>query len=97
MYEPGQVIRPAPRRRQEDGVGGGERRHDVEKVADNELDPVFDAVDPGVVSREADLVRVDVDGDDALAGERKLCRKKIKLKLQQSQVQCSLPVNVWMK
>ena len=82
MYEPGQVIRPAPRRRQEDGVGGGERRHDVEKVADNELDPVFDAVDPGVVSREADLVRVDVDGDHALASERKLCRKKLSLNIR---------------
>jgi len=74
--KPGEIIRSAPRRRQEDDVSGGQRRHNVEEVADDELDPVFDAVNFGVVSSQPDLVRVDVNGDDPLAGEGELQRRR---------------------
>lgn len=70
----GQVIRTTPRRRQKNDVRGSDVGHDVEEVTDDELDPIGDAVHRRVVTREGDLLRVDVDGDHALAGERKLER-----------------------
>ena len=51
------------------------RRDDVEEVSDDEFNPVIDAVHLGVVTREGDLDRVNVDGDDALAGVGKLSIK----------------------
>ena len=69
----GEVPWPAPRRGEEDDVDGpSEVRDDLEKVPDNELDAVLDAVDPRVAPRPADLFGVDVDGDDALAGHGEL-------------------------
>ena len=73
---PRQVIGSTPRRRQKDDVGGGDVLNDVEEVSNDELDPIRDAVDRRVVTREGDLLGVDVDGDHTLAGEGKLRRGK---------------------
>ncbi len=44
----------------------------LEEIADDELNPVLDAVDGGVLPGQLDLVWVDVDGNDSLAGEGEL-------------------------
>ena len=69
-----QVLRPSPRRGEEDDVRAVQRRDQLEEVSHDELDALLDAVDAGVVPRQPDLLRVDVDGDDALAGEGELDR-----------------------
>ena len=69
-----QVLGPSPRRGEEDDVGPMQRRYQAEEVAHDELDALLDAVDAGVVPRQADLLGVDVDGDDPLAGEGELDR-----------------------
>jgi len=57
---------------------GFDKNHDpdedtnLEEIADDELNPVLDAVDGGVLPGQLDLVWVDVDGDDSLAGEGEL-------------------------
>jgi hypothetical protein len=44
----------------------------LEEIANDELNPVLDAVDVGVLPGQLDLVWVDVDGNDSLAGEGEL-------------------------
>ena len=66
------VLWPAPRRGEEHDVGSGEIWNNLEKVSDDELNAVLDAVNPGIVPRLSDLFRVDIDGDDSLASPGKL-------------------------
>ena len=56
--------------------------NDVEEVSDDELNPIRDAVDRRVVTRERDLLGIDVDGDHALASESKLGRNKGSFKIE---------------
>ena len=44
-----EVLRAAPRRREEDDVGAAEGGHDAEEVAHDELDALLHAVHAGVV------------------------------------------------
>jgi hypothetical protein len=76
-----EVLWTPPGRREKDDVGRIEVGHDVEKVSHDELYPVLDAVNAGVVSREADLLGVNVDGDDALAGKGELmvCERRVNI------------------
>ncbi len=62
------VLRSTPWRRQEDDVSL-QRRCNGEKVADDELDAVGDAVHLGVMPGQGDFGRIDVNGNHCFKGK----------------------------
>ena len=66
-----EVLRASPRGRQEDDVRL-QGWQNFEKITNNELNPVLDSVDGGVMTSLLNLVRINVDGDHSLASEGEL-------------------------